>query len=113
MAEDSDVTHLLERLEIFEERLGVRLEAVFAQVGVGQDDNRRVWVSGELHARNGTQLKQDIWIEVVLYDSKGRVANVDRCLFLAEKFFGFETFMISVVLSVEPMSKIRLFPKPY
>ena len=49
MAAKKNITHLIERLELFEERLGVRLERLSAIRGYRVDND--LMVSGELHAK--------------------------------------------------------------
>jgi hypothetical protein len=61
-----DITHLIERLELFEERLGIRLEGLYAQIS---DDCRWVTVTGEVHALEGMKLNQNIKIVGAVYDN--------------------------------------------
>jgi hypothetical protein len=106
---DTDVTHLIERLEAFEERVGVRLEALFANMG----QNGYLTVNGEMHPREGTTITQYIAIHVDAYDSSGRViAKSDNTSFSPDKFFAFEAFQALVQLPVHQLSKIRVYPKP-
>ena len=62
-----DVTHLIERLEAFEERVGVRLEALFAHI----DEYGDLTVRGEVHPREGATIKENIIVEMGAYDSLG------------------------------------------
>ena len=88
-AGEGDVSNLIERVESFEERLGVRLEGLFAR-----NSDRYVEVNGELYARGGDELNQDIEVIVTVYDASGRVIAVDDHSFYADEFFGFEPFSI-------------------
>jgi len=65
---DSDVTHLIERLEAFEERVDVRLEALFAH---NSETSGYLTVNGEVHPREGATIKQDIGVHVDAYDCFG------------------------------------------
>ncbi len=109
VAQNKDVSHLIERLEAFEDRLGVRLEGLYASI---QSRHGYVSVNGELHPREGTQLNHDIEVVVSLYDSAGRVLGVGSERISAASFFGFEAFsrMLGPV-GDPPIAKIRIYPK--
>lgn len=104
-----DVTSKIERLEVFEERLGVMLESLSAFV----DDvvPYFLWVRGELHTRNGTELQEDVELMVAAYDSSGRVIGTGTRRYLAEDFFGLETFDLGFSLPLSQVSKVRVYPK--
>jgi len=111
---DKDVSNLIERLELFEERLGVRLESLSATI-TGYA-TVYVRVMGELHVHEGMKLKQSTQLVAVIYDDSGRViANVDNVYF-KEKFYGFEVFQLIFNLGDPPppnMAKIRIYPKEF
>src|SRR5215210_9086947 len=95
----ADVSNLIERVETFEDRLGVRLEGLFAKA----DDDGDIRVFGELHARNAAELDQDVEVVVTVYDSSGRVIGVDETNFYSDSFFGFEAFSSLLLLeSIRP-----------
>lgn len=107
----TDITNLVERLELFEDRLDVRIEAVYAyseQIG----GNCYVYVNGELHPRGGAQLSQDIIVNVDFLDPAGRVLAATAQGFSSESFYGFETFSLCVNVGGADVSKVRLYPKP-
>lgn len=103
----SDVTDLIERLEAFEDRMGVRLEALFAHI----DDNGFLVVNGEVHPRDGTTIEQDMNVHVDVYDSLGRLVAKTAAYLSADSFFGFEAFDVCVELPIQELSKIRVYPK--
>lgn len=102
-----DLTDLIERVEAFEERLGVRLEGLFAKA-----DEYEIRVNGEVHARNGNKLSKDITIVVTAHDTAGRVIGVQGRSVFADDFFGFEAFTRSLehVEDIQP-AKIRVYPE--
>ena len=57
MSEKKDITHLIERLEAIEERVGVRLEAIFAYVYIEYDGLPVLTVNGEVQPREGATIK--------------------------------------------------------
>ncbi len=109
MARNKDVSHLVERLEAFEDRLGVSLQGLFASLDT---EYGFMSVNGELHARDSTELGQDIDIVVTLYDSAGRVVGVTSQYMDSDSFFGFEAFSARFSEANDPpVAKIRVYPK--
>ncbi len=114
MARSKDVTHLVERLEAFEDRVGVSLEGLYAALDT---EYGGLEVNGELHLRNGTELNEDIQIVVTLYDAAGRVIDVTDKYIDSDRFFGFEAFSAyfnepgDPEAGTPPVAKIRIYPK--
>ncbi len=106
---NNDVSHLIERLEAFEDRLGVSLEGLYAsqntQIG-------SIAVNGELHPLEGTELSRDVDIVVTLYDVTGRVIGTRNEHVRSKNFFGFEAFSATFFEpGGPPIAKIRIYPK--
>ena len=97
----------IERLEAFEERLGVRIEGLFACI----DENNYIKINGELHSNEGTQLEQNIKLMISAHDSSGRIVGTDYSLISAESFFGFEIFSEYFQAQSESVSKVRIYPR--
>ena len=109
-----DVTHLIERLEVFEERAGVRLEAMSAFLDVSNSDEStfRITVRGEIHPRNGTTLSNGVELSLAVYDAAARVVETDSAFYDADTFFGFEAFeMACFYVPLDKLSRLRLIPK--
>jgi hypothetical protein len=106
-----DFTRLIVRLEAFEDRLKVRLNALKVDIGKSTTGYDGVWVSGELHPHDGVVIGEDIQLVVDILDNEGRVVNMGGYVFLRENFFGFESFKIMIVTSPDDVSKIRVYPK--
>jgi len=101
----------IERLEAFEERLGV----TFENISLKLDDNY-IWAKlfCELHSSNGTKLNESIEIECVLYSSDGTILEKNSEYVNEEDFFGFELIEFSFFGNIEMannVSKIRIYPK--
>ena len=109
----TDVTKLVERLEAFEERTGVRLDAISSYSELDTDDHTlSITVLGELHAVSGAELEEDVLLNMVVYDATGRVIGTESAYFSSDDFFGFETFEIRVFeLQNTAISRIRIIPK--
>lgn len=119
MKRREDQTKKLERLEAFEERLGVRLEALYATIsessGYTVDDAflPGICVTGELHPKDGTTIAQRVKIVADAYDAEGRVICTSGISCSdPETFFGYETFEVLVGgIPAEQIKKIRVYPK--
>jgi hypothetical protein len=104
-----DITQLIERLELFEERLGIRLEGLYAQIS---DDCRWVTVTGEVHALEGMKLNQNIKIVGAVYDNSGRVLDIVENFVFAAEFYGFKVFRLPIELPPRAnITKIRIYPE--
>jgi hypothetical protein len=97
----------VERLEAFEERLGVRLESLFA---IRTSENY-VSINGELHTTEGLKIAQDIELVFSVYNASGSVVSVEKKNVSSKSFLCFETFSCLVRKCPEDMSKIRIYPK--
>ena len=107
-----DVTSRIERLEVFEERLGVTLESLSAFVEDYGTDGSVLRVRGELQTRNGTELQEDIALVVAAYDTSGRIIGTSSShYYRVAEFFGLETFECVVMLPLSQVSKVRVYPK--
>lgn len=108
-----DITSLFQWLDAFEERVGVRIEAVSAFESIDEDGyDVDIKVFGELHSTSGTKLDQDISLELAVYDAEGRVIQTKSEWVDAESFFGFHTFQIRCFVEPGVAKKLRLVPKP-
>jgi hypothetical protein len=115
----SDVTHLLERLEVFEEEAGVRLEALYAFLdgstgwgGEGSTFIPQVCVNGELHLRSGEKLIEPVSVHAATYDLSGRLVHATSQTFLPKTFYGYETFSLATGgIPPSQIARIRVYPK--
>jgi hypothetical protein len=96
---NTDLTHLIERLEVFEERWSIRLNALYA---FRASSAGWVTVNGELHP-----------VMLDVYGPSGLLVESNRRPFRRAHFFGFETFSMSVTQLGKDcaVSKILLYPK--
>ena len=108
-----DITSLVQRLDAFEERLGVRIEAMSAfQSEKDSDGEVNIVVRGELHAVSGTSLDNDVDLEISVFAADGRVVETASDYIESDSFFGFHTFQISCYVDGQAPKKLRLIPKP-
>lgn len=105
-----DLTSKIERVEAFEERVGVRFQGMSAFLET-DDDYILLQVHGEIHASSGAELMDDVTVVIAVYDQSDRVVGTCTSYYYSESFFGFEAFSESLSLSVKNISKIRVYPK--
>jgi len=106
---EQDCTDIVERINSFESRLGVGLGAIFAGWNA---ESECLTVRGELRSKGGPELSDTLSINAVAYDDCGRVIATDDRAVLADDFFEFVVFEISLSTTNKP-AKIRLFPKKF
>ena len=108
---NKDVTDKVERMEAFEERMGVRLDCLSARSEYFDDETTYVRAMGELLSRRGDQLPQDIALVAAVY-SNGRVVGTSENYYNSDEFPGLETFELIVSIPAGlPISKVRIYPK--
>lgn len=110
---DRDITNLIERIELFEERLGVRLESLSAKIAAGLLPLCYINIMGELHVHDGMTLNQDTQLIFAIYDDAGRVIGASYLSCFKKKFYGFEVFNVPFNLGAPSpnISKIRIYPQ--
>ncbi len=113
-----DLTRILERLEVFEERTGVRLDALYAKPDgnsgwtINGNFESGIRINGEVHPREGTSLTKSLKVVADAYDDLGRLICTTDHFFNAETFFGFATFSLLVGgVPTKQITKIRIYPK--
>lgn len=111
MSKKKDLTSKIERLEAFEDRLSVEFKNLSAFLDDSDEDYMSIDVHGELHAANGSELRDNVEVVIAAYDSSDRVVGTDTTYFDNESFFGLETFSSSINISVKNISKVRIYPK--
>ena len=115
MSRPTDLTDRIERLEVFEERVGVSFEALYCTIDNNDnwsDGNYRIELRGEVHSTSGTSIDDDLLIVLTVYDATGRVLETDSEWIDSDAFFGFDVFDMTLKIPQESeISRVRLFPK--
>lgn len=108
----------IERIEVFEEKLGIRYEGI--SVNANYEDIDNTWtisVLGDILENENGNLDnfRDSFIHIVvnLYDDKNRIIQTDYWIFDVENYLGFTTFEVTFYYlnSIEEINKIRIFPE--
>ena len=126
MNPENDVSHLIERLEACEERLGLSLQGLFAyrynayctwqeHGKVISKDLPQLTLSGEVVAAEKPAFGSGFYVVGVAYDSSERVVGTRSEGFDAAFFLGFGVFSITIQILGEAaeLSRIRVYPIAY
>ena len=109
-----DVTALVQRIEAFESRHGVRIEALSAfETKEDFSTDHFLILRGELHAVGGSELDKDLELQVSVFDENGRVVATETDVVHSEKFFGFYTFEINCTVPPKTLARIRIVPNAW
>ncbi len=112
MPDKVNISDRIERLELFEERVSVRLEALSAIMRkYSRPTLDDLDVYGELHPVSGNELECSIELIVTAYDQNGSIMGIGQSYLDQSDVFGFEVFSITVSDLSEHPTKIRIFPK--
>ena len=108
-----DLTSKIERLEAFEDRMGITFKSLSAFMDNDDDDNDYITVDvrGEMHAASGTKINDDVALVIAVYDDSDRVIGTSESRYYSDDFFGLDTFSESVNISLRNVAKIRIYPK--
>lgn len=106
---ESKLKNSVERLELLEEKLGIRID----NISVKTSESFEIAVLGEIFSLSGDSLKHNININANLYNSDGDLIDTAYTYIYSEDFMGYDTFKINfydddIALQTD---KIRLFVK--
>lgn len=98
----------VERLEVFEERLGVIIQNISLKI-----NDYEIILFCELYPINGTAISDSIDVECVLYDREGSIIDKSNKYVISDDFFGFEVINMTFIVenTAELINKIRIYPK--
>ena len=109
---EKDILKRIERLEAFEERLGVSIQNLSVRI-----ESERKWLTifYELYSASGTTIKEYVTLECILYDEYGLIIDKENFTVGPDKFFGFEVIKAEFreYGIAERVGKIRVYPKKF
>lgn len=102
----------IERLEIMEEKFGIILEGLNAEISFYEDDDTMsdVYIYGEIHAANGSTIEEDIVIVLTAYDKNGKVIGTGKEYIEKENFFAIHSLDGQISNIISKPAKIRIYP---
>jgi hypothetical protein len=107
-----EVTQSVERMEMLEERLGIRLQGIMATVRypTAFAGKHELTVAGEIYSPSGSSLEADVSIVVVAQNEKGQVVGTTSQTIRRDKFIGYEVLNMMVYCNGHP-SRVKIVPK--
>lgn len=110
--EKLEVTSIIERLEVMEDKLGIALGSFYASL-VKQTWNTPadygITINFDIMNSGAGDLKENMRIKAVAYNEVGQPVGQDDVILLKDDFMGFDSKSISLTADQAP-SRIRLFP---
>lgn len=101
----------IERLEAFEERLGVSIQNLSISYNYEYGNS---FIFFELHSNEGNTIKDTIIIECIFYDKEGSIIFKSHKTINQSNFFGFEILSFRIMDEfLSQINKIRLYPKKF
>jgi len=104
----------IERFDAFEEKFSIYFENLNIKNSHWNDGSFDIY--GEMHSKDGPNLKESIRVVCALYDTEGKILEQQtHIVFRIEDFFGFEIFEMKFLEAgiAYKVGKIRIFPKKY
>jgi hypothetical protein len=102
----------IERFEAFEEKLGIRLEGLFAFLN---KDSGTITINGDLYANDDDIIKeQNLKLVISCHDVSSRVIAKSSESVSTKSFVGIYTFSTYFQLKffLESIAKVRIYPQP-
>lgn len=106
-----EVTTIVERLELLEEKFGIALSALYASY-VYRPQNETphfVTINFDVTSTSGGKLEQSLYVRASAYNEAGQMLETSPAYIDSEEFMGFSSYSIHLFLD-QPPTKIRLFP---
>lgn len=105
-----DVTSRVERMEMMEDRMKMRLSGIEAYFCAGE---HRILLVGEVRADDVFDLNTDeqFIVCVAAYDDIGRVVSYEYNVWRCNEFCGFDKFGLEIRVPVDVIGKIRIYPR--
>lgn len=105
-----NLTKSVERIEAFEEKLGIKIENVIVNVS---DNFEFIKVLFDMYALNGKSLNSSLYLTTSYYGEDNNLLGISDLIYVDEhSFMGFETCeIVGEVDNANEVKKIRLYPK--
>lgn len=107
-----EVTQLVERLELLEDKLGISISGLYASI------EQRSWANPpdfllqlnfDIVTGSGAELEDSFYLRAAAYNETGQAIGKDETFIYHKEFLGFDSRSIEMVVNQKP-AKIRLFP---
>lgn len=113
--ERREITNIVERLELLEEKFGIEISGLYASCyyqSNGTPPWHEVIINFDVTSLSGGVLERNLKISASAYNPTGQLLGTTSSYISIENFMGFSPISITSHLDQEP-AKIRLFPAAY
>jgi hypothetical protein len=104
-----EVTSLVERLELIEDKFSIGITGIYASVELIAD-KFFVVINFDITSNNGNSILENFYIHATIYNIDGQAIGMENTLIYKSDFLGFDSKSIKIYANQVP-AKIRLFPK--
>lgn len=105
-----DITSKVERVEMLEDHMGMRLSGIEAYFSARE---HRILLVGEARSDNGFDMNTDrqFIVCVAAYDGLGRVVSRNFADWRCNEFSGSDKFGLEIRVPVDVIGKVRIYPR--
>ena len=108
----SEITSIVEQLEVMEAKLGISLSSIYASLEKNTwktPPDYEIKIQFDIMNSMDAELQDSIRIKAVAYNEAGQSVGQDDVIIIKDDFLGFDSKTISLTADQAP-SRIRLFP---
>lgn len=112
VSEKQDITTMVERLELLEEKRGIEISGVYATCcdrPNAMPPDYDVMINFDVTSLNGGQLEANFQVQASAYNAAGQLLATAYAFIYSDKFMGFGSWSEHLYLDQAP-KRIRLFP---
>ncbi len=112
MSRRNEISGIVDRLELLEEKFGVTLSGIYATCGPSeyQEGRYELQINYDISSTNGEGMTHElVWINANAYNALGQLLGNQQHLLQKSKFMGFESASVELIIDQIPQN-IRLFP---
>jgi len=106
-----EITNLVERLEVLEEKCGIAISALYASYVITDYSKTKIIINFDLTSLSGGSLKRNVYMRAGAYNSAGQLlGTASSYRIYSNTFLGFKSQSITIDDLDKVPEKIRLHP---
>jgi hypothetical protein len=109
-----EVTQSVERMEMLEERLGIRVQGLMAMVDdrLSSTGEHKLTVNGEIYSTSGGSLDGFVAVRIIAQNEKGQVVGKASVSLSPNRFVGYTAFSEICYCAAFP-TRIKILPERF
>lgn len=108
--ESTKEASFIQRVEMLEEKLGIKLSGVNVKVMELAETHHMVSIMGEITANNGESIPHPITIKASVFDKSGKVIGTGDQSLDNESFYAIDTLNITAYTETKNIGFVKVFP---